>query len=71
MEYSYEICETNSYTRIVKIPRIGTDRSEQTPQTQIRPQGYKFFFMLNSVEHEVLDAYKYITIKKFGFFMLR
>ena len=34
----------------------------------VRPRGYKTFFMLNSVEHEILNAYKYKNIKKFGFF---
>ena len=24
-----------------------------------RPRGYKTFFMLNSVEHEILEAHKY------------
>ena len=32
------------------------------------PRGYKTFFMLNSVEHEMLNAHKYKNIKKFGFF---
>ena len=36
-----------------------------------RPRGYKTFFMLNSVEHEILNAHKYKDIKIFGFFMLR
>ena len=26
------------------------------------PRGYNFFFMLNSVEHEILDAHKYKNI---------
>ena len=34
----------------------------------IRARGYKTFFMLNSVEHEILNAYKYKNIKKFSFF---
>ena len=28
---------------------------------------YKIFFMLNSAEHEILNAHKYLNIKKFGF----
>ena len=37
-----------------------------------RPRGYKIFFMLNSAEHEILNAHKYKNIKKFSFFsMLR
>ena len=32
------------------------------------PRGYKTFFMLTSVEHEILNAHKYKDIKKFGFF---
>ena len=34
----------------------------------IRPRGYKTFFVLNSVEHEILNAHKYKNIKKFGLF---
>ena len=34
----------------------------------VRPRGYKTFFMLNSVEHENLNARKYKNIKKFGSF---
>ena len=31
-------------------------------------RGYKTFFVLNSVEHEILNAHKYKNIKKFGIF---
>ena len=31
-----------------------------------RARGYKTFFMLNSVEHEILNAHKCRNIKKFG-----
>ena len=34
-----------------------------------RPRGYKTFFVLNSVEHEILNVHKYRNIKKFGLFM--
>ena len=30
------------------------------------PEVTKLFFMLNSVEHEILNAHKYKNIKKFG-----
>ena len=30
------------------------------------PRGYKTFFILNSVEHEILNAHKYENIKKFS-----
>ena len=30
-----------------------------------------FFFMLNSVEHEILNTHKYKNIEKFGFFRPR
>ena len=33
-----------------------------------RARGYKTFFMLNSVEHEILNAHKYKIIKKFGLY---
>ena len=38
---------------------------------EFRPRRYKTFFMLDSVEHEILNAHKYKNIKKFGFFRLR
>ena len=34
----------------------------------IRARGYKTFFILNSVEHEILNAHKYKNIQKFSFF---
>ena len=34
---------------------------------EIWPLGYQSFFMLNSVEHEILNAYTYKNIKKFSF----
>ena len=37
-------------------------------QIQTWPRGYKTFFVLNSVEHEILNAHKYKNIKKFGLF---
>ena len=33
-----------------------------------RARGYKTFFVLNSVEHEISNAHKYKTIKKFSLF---
>ena len=32
-----------------------------------RGQRYKTFFMINSVEHEILNAHKFKNIKKVGF----
>ena len=32
------------------------------------PRGYKTFFVLNSVEHEILNVHKYKSIKKVGLF---
>ena len=34
----------------------------------IRARSYKTFFMLNSVENEILKAHKYKNIKKFSYF---
>ena len=36
--------------------------------SQTRSHGYKTFFVLNSIEHEILNAHKYKNINKFGFF---
>ena len=35
---------------------------------EARARGYKTFFMLNSGEHEILNAHKYKNIKKFSLF---
>ena len=37
-------------------------------RNSFRPRGYKTFYMLNSVEHEILNALKLKSIKKFGCF---
>ena len=39
-----------------------------TDRNLIRPRGYKTLFMLNSVEHEILNAHKCKNIKKLAFF---
>ena len=41
---------------------------DSTSFRKARSQGYKTFFVLNSVEHEILNAHKYKDIKKFGLF---
>ena len=42
-----------------------------SPEFLSRAQGYKTFFMLNSVEHEILNAQRYKIIMKFSIFMTR
>ena len=44
-----------------------TASKELTIQTQTWSRGYKTFFMLNSVEHKILNAHKYKNIKKSAF----
>ena len=39
-----------------------------TPKSTLGPELIKTYFMLNSVEHEILTAHKYKHIKTFGFF---
>ena len=58
------------------LPGFPLKGQSQTVQTQIRlvsdqaPEVIKLYScsMLNSVEHEILNAHKYKSIKKFGFF---
>ena len=38
-----------------------------TPSSLSWLRGYKTFFMLNSVEHKILEAHKYKFFKEFGF----
>ena len=35
------------------------------------PRGYKTFFVLSSVEHEIVNAHKYKNIKKCGLFKVQ
>ena len=37
---------------------IANSYRQYLPDFKIRPQGYKTFFMLNSAEHEILNAHK-------------
>ena len=39
-----------------------------SPLVASRPRGYKTFPMLNSIEHEILNAHKCKNIEKFSFF---
>ena len=41
---------------------------DKTAHFNTWPRGRKTFFMLNLVEHEIVNAGKYKYIKKFGFF---
>ena len=38
---------------------------------RIRARGYRTVFMLNSAEHEMLNAHKYENIKKFCIFQVQ
>ena len=43
-------------------------KQNQLHEAEAGPDGIKpFFFMLNSLEHEILNAHKYKNIKKIGF----
>ena len=43
----------------------------EEPLNHSRARGYKTFFVLNSVEHEISNAHKYKNIKKFSFCQAR
>ena len=62
--------QLNKYFDFSKVRQLGFSMQENIQQMQVenRPRGYKNFFMLNSVEHKILNAHKYKNIKKFGFF---
>ena len=53
---------------VLGMPRLMLLLQTWIDHFQTRPRGYKTFFMLNSVEHEILNAHMYRNIKKFGFF---
>ena len=54
----------------IPVFRLCDSSKDWTPQKRglVLAQGYKTFFMLNSAEHEILNAYKYENIKKFSIF---
>ena len=59
--------QTLSYNKKKKKKRTSEiSRNFLYPETW--PRGYKTFFVLNSVEHELLNAHTYKNIKKFGIF---
>ena len=67
--------KTNYRTSSVKVEfrqsipllrKCKTTKNENLAVTRAR--GYKTFFVLSSVEHEISNAHKYKNIKKFGFF---
>ena len=41
---------------------------DNTQDYQSRARGYKTYFMLNSADHEILNAHKYKNIKKLSIF---
>ena len=49
---------------VFKFPSVA---QQQMCERLDRARGYKTFFMLNSVKHEILKAHKYKNIKKFSF----
>ena len=53
-----------------KIEKVREFSGPDSVETQILPQGYKTFFVLSSVEHEILNAHKYKNIKKYGLLTL-
>ena len=63
---------TKLYTILVILNAVGLNvhRVLNTMDQDKAPR-LKNFFMLNSINHEISDAYKYKNIKKFSFFMLR
>ena len=48
------------------LPKASSE--EKVKLYEFWPRGYKTFFVLNSVEHEILNAHKYKNIKKFRLF---
>ena len=61
--------QSKRYT--VSLLRACVRNSELNHDIVSWPRGYKTFFMLNSVEHEILNAHKYKNIKKLGFLGLK
>ena len=44
------------------------DPDQTAPGRAVWPRGYKTFSMLNSAEHEILNAHKYKNISNFSLF---
>ena len=50
---------------------VSEEKIRKIQITENRPRVYKTFIMLNSAEHEILNAHKYKNIKKFGVFYVQ
>ena len=55
------------YARVIMRLKLCCNAPYSPFWTTTRPRGYKTFFVLNSVEHEILNAHKYKIINKFSF----
>ena len=51
-----------------KQPTNQTTTGKTVMTQSFKPRGYKSFFMLNSAEHEILNARKYKNVKIFSLF---
>ena len=61
-------CVTKTASQIMVFNINSVFLCHVTDQHQNSPRGYRTFFVLNSVEHEILNTHKYKNIKKFGLF---
>ena len=52
-----------------KLQSQAISREEESHKFRIWHRGYKTFSMLNTAEHEILNAQKYKNIMKLGFFL--
>ena len=60
--YAYAKSRVLMRSKIILIQQV----SDTAPMV-LRARGYKTFFVLNSVEHEILNAHKYKDVKKIAF----
>ena len=67
-EYKHIFLQTHTINKFFGIKVYTKEMDISDSVSLFRFRGYKTFFVLNSVEHEILNAHKYKDIKKFGFF---
>ena len=67
--FYYPYTVSGAGTKDSKLQKTYSKSMQQLPKfARNWPRGYKIFFILNSVEHEILNAHKYKNIEKFGIF---
>ena len=66
LQLAFPVLELGHLTAVGRV--ANTPEHDHTAQEAAWPRGYKTFSMLNSAEHEIINAHKFKSIKKISIF---